>query len=146
MKHFLTTRKQRFVLNGQSFSWTNVKARVPQGFILEPWIFLIYIDDLTDGLSSNAKLFADDTSLFSIFNDSVITASKLNSYLARIKQWAFQWKMSYNPDLNKQAPEVLVSRKLKKVCHHSLRFNNNNVSQVSSQKHLGLTFDNRLTI
>ena len=146
MKHFLTTRKQRFVLNGQSFSWTNVKARVPQGFILGPWIFLIYTDDLTDGLSSNAKLFADDTSLFSIFNDSVITASKLNSYLARIKQWAFQWKMSYNPDLNKQAPEVLVSRKLKKVCHHSLRFNNNNVSQVSSQKHLGLTFDNRLTI
>ena len=53
--------------------------------------------------------------------------------------------MSSNPDPNKQAEEVIFSRKLKKFCHPSLRFNNNNVSQVSSQKHLGLTLDNRLT-
>ena len=52
--------------------------------------------------------------------------------------------MSYNPDLNKQAQEVIFSRKLKKVCHPPLRFNNN-VSQASSQKHLGLRLDNRLT-
>ena len=53
--------------------------------------------------------------------------------------------MSFNPDPNKQAQEVIFSRKLKKVCHPPLRFNNNNVSQASSQKHLGLTLDNRLT-
>ena len=52
--------------------------------------------------------------------------------------------MSFNPDPNKQAQEVIFSRKLKKVCHPPLRFNNN-VSQASSQKHLGLTLDNRLT-
>ena len=52
--------------------------------------------------------------------------------------------MSFNPDPNKQAQEVIFSRKLKKFCHPSLRFNNN-VSQASSQKHLGLTLDNRLT-
>ena len=64
LKHFLTNRKQRVVLNGKSSSWTNVKARVPQGSILGPLLFLIYIKDLSDGLSSNTKLFADDTSLF----------------------------------------------------------------------------------
>ena len=53
--------------------------------------------------------------------------------------------MCFNPDPNKQAQEVIFSRKLKKVCHPPLRFNNNNVSQASSQKHLGLTLDNRLT-
>ena len=53
--------------------------------------------------------------------------------------------MSFNPDPNKPAQEVIFSRKLKKFCHPSLRFNNNNVSQASSQKHLGLTLDNRLT-
>ena len=61
---------------------------------------------------------------------------------------AFQWKMSFNPDPNKQAQEVIFSRKLKKVCHPPLRFKigfNNNFSQASSQKHLGLTLDNRLT-
>ena len=53
--------------------------------------------------------------------------------------------MSFNPDPNKQAQEVIFSRKLKKVCHPPLRFNNNNVTQASLQKHLGLTLDNRLT-
>ena len=56
--------------------------------------------------------------------------------------------MSFNPDPNKQAQEVIFSRKLKKVCHPPLSFkigSNNNFSQASSQKHLGLTLDNRLT-
>ena len=74
LKHFLTNRKQRVVLNGQSSSWTNVKAGVPQGSILGPLLFLIYINDLADGLSSNTKLLADDTSLFFIIHDSVIMA------------------------------------------------------------------------
>ena len=137
-------RKQRVVLNGQSSSWTNVKAGV-QGSILGPLLFLIYINDLANGLSSNTKLFADDNSLFSVIHDSVITTLELNSDLSRIKQWAFQWKMSFNPDPNRQAQEVIFSRKLKKFCHPSLRFNNNNVSQVSSQKHLGLILDKGLT-
>ena len=108
-------------------------------------LFLIYINNLADGLSSKTKLFADDTSLFSVIHDSVIATLELNSDLFRIKRWAFQWKMSFNLDPNKQAQEVIFSRKLKKVCHPSLHFNNNNVSQVSSQKHLGITLDNRLT-
>ena len=69
-------------------------------------LFLIYINDLTNGLSSNTKLFADDTSLFSVIHDSVITTSELNSDLARIEQFDFQWKMSFNPDPNKQLQEV----------------------------------------
>ena len=117
MKHVLTNRKQRIVLNGQSSSWTNVKAGVPQGSIRGPLFFLININDLADGLSSNTKLFADDTSLFCVIHDSVITTSELNSDLSRTKQWDFQWKMSFNPDINKQAQEVTFSRKLKKVYH-----------------------------
>ena len=85
LKHFLTNRKQRVVLNGQSSSWTNVKAGVPQGSILGPLLFLRYINDLADGLSSNTKLFADDTSLFSVIHDSVITTWELNSDLSGIK-------------------------------------------------------------
>ena len=64
---------------------------VPQGFILVPLLFLMYINDLADGLSSNSELFADGTSLFSVIYDSVITTSKLNSDLARLSQWDFQW-------------------------------------------------------
>ena len=71
--------------------------------------------------------------------------SEVKSDPAKIKQCAFQWKMSFNPDPNKQAQEIIFSRKLKKVCYSPLRFNNNNISQASSQKHLRLTLDNRLT-
>ena len=101
----------------QSSSWTNVNAGVPQGSILGLLLFLIYISDLSDGVSSNTKLLADDTFLFSVIYDSGITALELNSYFSRIKQWAFQWEMSFNPDPNKQAQEVIFSRKLKKFCH-----------------------------
>ena len=89
LKHFLTNRKQRVALNGQSSSWTNVKVRVPQGSILGPFLFLKYINDLPDGLSSNTKVFTNDTSLFSVIHDSVITILEPNSDLSRIKNWLF---------------------------------------------------------
>ena len=60
---FLDARKQRVVLNGQYSSWASVKAGVPQGSILGPLFFLIFINDLSDNLVLNPKLFADDTSL-----------------------------------------------------------------------------------
>ena len=142
---FLRNRKQRVTLNGQSSSWTNINAGVPQGSILGPLLFLIYINDLPDGLSSNAKLFADDTSLFSVVHDINTSAIELNSDLKKINDWAFQWKMTFNPDRSKQAQEIIFSRKLKKARHPPLLFNNNNVSQVNSQKHLGVILDVKLT-
>ena len=59
----LDARKQRVVLNGQYSSWASVKAGVSQGSILGPLFILIFINDLSDNLVSNPKLFADDTSL-----------------------------------------------------------------------------------
>ena len=89
LRDFLSCRKQRVVLNDQHSSWDNVTAGVPQGSVLEPLLFLIYINDLSNNISSNCKLFADDTSL--------------SQDLKAITNWAFQWKMIFNPDLSKQA-------------------------------------------
>ena len=138
LSDFLRNRKQRVTHNGQSSSWTNVNAGVPQGSILGPLLFLIYINDLPDGLSSNTKLFADDTSLFSVVHDMNTSAIELNNDLKKINNWAFQWKMTFNLDRSKQAQEIMFSRKLKKATHSPLLFNNNNVSQVNFQKHLGI--------
>ena len=57
-------RYQRVVLNGQSSKWASIEAGVPQGLILGPLLFLIYINDLPESITSNLKLFADDTSIF----------------------------------------------------------------------------------
>ena len=108
-------------------------------------MFLIYINDLSDNLSSNVKLFADDTFLFSVIHDTDISAAELNEDLKKISEWAFQWKMIFNPDATKQAQEVIFSRKIKTNTHPPLVFNNAIVSQTNSQKHLGVTLDLKLT-
>ena len=132
---FLKNRKQRVTLNGQTSSWTEVNAGVPQGSILGSLLFLIYINDLPHGLSSNVKLFADDTSLFSVVHDIHSYAGDLNKDLKTINEWAFQWKMSFNPDSNKQAQEVIFSRKSKNMRHPPLIFNKSKVFQSKTQKH-----------
>ena len=133
--------QQRVVLNGQSSSWTKVNAGVPQGSILGPLLFLIYINDLPNGLQSNPKLFADDTSLFSTVQDITTSTVSLNNDLTKISEWAVQWKMNFNPDPSKQAQELLFSRKTSSKPYPSLNFNDNPVHQVQLQKHLGVFLD-----
>ena len=118
---------------------------VPQGSVLGPFLFLIYINDLSDNLISNAKLFADDTSLFSVVHDVNTSAKELNDDLKKVNDWAFQWKVSFNPDRSKQAEEVIFSWISKRSTHPPLVFNNNNVSQTFSQKQLGVILNFKLT-
>ena len=77
--------RNRVVLNGQCSSWADVNAGVPQGSILGP-LLLVYINDLSDGLKIECKLFADDTSLFSVVNDINTSASDLNEDLEKISR------------------------------------------------------------
>ena len=105
-------------------------------------LFLIYINDLSGDLSSKAKLLADDTSRFNVAHDINTSANKLNNDSKKVSNWAFQWKMSFNSDPSGQ---VVFSRKMKKVSHPPLVFNNANVSQCKSQKHLGMILDSKLT-
>ena len=77
-------RKQKIVLNGQYSSWNDVRAAFSQGSMLGPLLFLIYINELPDGLKSEYKLFADETALFSVVNDINTSPSDLNEGLQKI--------------------------------------------------------------
>ena len=102
MTNFLNDRKQRVVLNDLHSKWVNIEAGVLQVSILGLLLFLIYINDSPDNFISNPKLFADDTSLFSVINNKDSSANKLNQ--------DFNWKMSFNPDPSKQVQEVIFFR------------------------------------
>ena len=127
-------------MNGQCSSWVDVYAGVPRGSILGPLIFLIYINNLSDGLKSECKLFADDTSLFSVVNDINTSASDLNEDLEKIGNWAFKWKMNFNPDPNKQAQKIIFSRKKTDSLHPVVHFDNRPVKSTQIRKRLGIKF------
>ena len=84
LSSFLSDRKQRVLLNGQTSEWWNVTTGVPQGSIFGPLLFLIFINDLSGNLSSKEKLFVDDTSLFSATHDITTSANELNNDLNKI--------------------------------------------------------------
>ena len=104
--------------------------------------FLVYTNDLTENLKCNVKLFADDTSLFTVFKNSNTAAEDMNHDLELIRQWAHDWRMSFNPDLQKQAVEIIFSRKRNKIDHPGILFNN----KVEEHKHLGLVLDSKLSV
>ena len=142
--HHLSGRLQRVALNRQASSWRSVLAGVPQGSILGPVLFLIYISDLPNELKSNVKLFADDTSLFTIVKDKNESVNTLNNDLMLISKWVYNWKMLFNPDTSKPAQEVLFSRKKQVQIHPTISLNNIQVERVPYQKHLGLILDEKL--
>ena len=112
LENYLSDRFQRIILNRQFSSWKPILAGVPQGSILDPLHFLIYNNDLPNELKSNAKLFADDTSLFTLVKDKNESTSILNDILL-ISKWAYNWKMFFNPDPTKPAHELIFSKKNK---------------------------------
>ena len=118
---------------------------MPQGSILGPLFFLAYINDLALGLKCNVKLFADDTSSFTVVEDPNTAASDMNHDLDLISQWARAWRMSFNPDPQKQAVELTFSRKKTEIDHPVILFNNIPVKTVSEHKHLGIILDSKLS-
>ena len=145
IQNLLKDRYQRVVLNGQTSNWERVEAEVPQESILGPLLFLVYINDISIDLENNVKLFTDDTCLFSVVKDPLISAISLNNDLFKIQQWACQWKMTFNPDLSKQAQEIVFTRKLSLVHHPPLSFNGSIVQKTPFQKHLGVILDEKLS-
>ena len=144
-RNYLSNRKQCVVLNGSSSDYSGIESGVPEGSVLGPLLFLIYINDLERNTKSNIKFFADDTMIFSIVKDPKISANDLNHDLETIRQWANQWKLEFNPEPTKQATEILFSCKKTTPCHPQLIFNGSVVAKMNEQKHLGLILNSSLS-
>ena len=145
LSEFLSERYQKAVLNGKSSDWRMITAGIPQGSVLGPLFSLFFINYLANNSITDVRLFTDDTSLFHVITDAVISADVLNHDLKAIENWAFQWKMSFIPDPTKQAEHVIFSSKSIKAVHPPIYFNDSAVVTVPHRKHIGLVLDESLT-
>jgi hypothetical protein len=132
---YLTNRRQRVLLPGAVSKWQYIKAGVPQGSILGPLLFLVYINDIVANIHCNIRLFADDTSLYLIVDHPDNTAGYLNSDIEKIMKWADTWLVTFNPT---KTESFVISKKQIKPVHPPLTMLNTNISSVTSHKHLGI--------
>ena len=149
LSSFLNSRCQRVAFNGQFSVWKSVTAGVPQDSVLGPLFFLISINYLPLGLTTDVKLFADDASFFSVVNHaSVSISSSCNDC-----EWKHELEISIGKRLltqillNKQKRLFFQQQQQQKSpCFYpSLFFSNSLIDPAASQKHLGLIVDQKLT-
>ena len=96
--NYLHDRQQRVIINGQCSDWGHISVGVPQGSVLGPLLFLIYINDLSKIIqSSQIRMFADDTGLFVTNKDRKLAQVTLNRDLDLISNWAHQWLVTFSP-------------------------------------------------
>ena len=97
IENFLTGRSQQVIVNGCSSNPTNVMSGVPQGTVVAPLLFLCYINDLPENVSSKVRLYADDVLIYNTIHskeDCLMLQEDLNS----LQLWANKWQMMFNPD------------------------------------------------
>jgi hypothetical protein len=131
----LSERKRRVVINNSTSSWRDINAGVPQGSILGPLLFIVFINDILTDINLTKKLFVDDTSLYLIVDDPQETAQTLNDDLVKLHAWSTKWLVNFNPQ---KTETMTISRKLDKPHQPNLIINNTIISTVTEHKHLGL--------
>ena len=134
-RDYLSNRKQRVVINGHCSEWQHIKAGVPQGSILGPLLFIVFINDIVKDIDSSIKLFADDTSLYIIVDDPIVAAEKLNSDINRIHDWSMNWLVKFNAQ---KTESMVISRKFNKPFHPPIYMDNTIIQTVKVHRHLGL--------
>ena len=138
IKSYLSDRKQAVVVKGEASSFLPVSAGVPQGSVLGPLFFLIYINDINLNLESTTKLFADDTSAYLSLDNDIQREEILNSDLNKISLWATTWKVKFSAPKT----DLLNISRRREPFVNNLRFNTITLQPSTSHRHLGITFQN----
>ena len=130
---YLSNRKQRVVIEAECSDWQNIKAGAPQGSVLGPLLFFIYINDIADNILTECFLFADDSLLLEEVESPVESARKLNQDLNLISSWADRWLVIMNVD---KTESMIFSAKLFKPFHPPLYLSNLLIKEVLQCEHL----------
>lgn len=140
IESFLTQRQQRVVCDGEISSWELVTSGVPQGSVIGPILFLVYINDLPEGLQSQVRLFADDTIIYmTVASD--IDAETLQRDLQLLEEWEDKWQMSFHPE----KCNVLRVTRSKKIFAYDYILHGQTLKQLDSVKYLGVNIHHKLS-
>ena len=137
IEDWLSDRKQRVVINGTSSGWREVTSGVPQGSVLGPLLFIIYINDLDLGLVSKISKFADDTKM-GINADSDAAVKQLQEDLRKVGEWSKKWQMPFNLD---KCKIMHIGHKNKNEKYELL---GKEIESVQQEKDLGVVITNDL--
>ena len=98
IRAFLTDRKQRVCINGSYSDWVKVTSGIPQGSVLGPLLFVLYVNDIPSLLDGRSKIlmFADDTKLYRQIR-SEDDVKMLQEDIARLENWSMEWKLTFHP-------------------------------------------------
>lgn len=140
LRNFLSFRKQFTVVNGHSSPFSDVLSGVPQGSVLGPLLFLIYINDLPSNITSTIRLFADDCIIYRKIR-SPADLLALQRDLDHVTAWCSSWQMS----LNTEKCKLMTFSRKKSNSSFNYMLDNSLVSQVSSYKYLGVHFSCNLS-
>jgi hypothetical protein len=142
LESYLSNRKQRVVINGTSSEWQETNAGVPQGSILGPLLFLVFINDIVINVQSLINLFADDTSLMKSIINPIECFGVLQQDLNALSLWARQWLVTFNAA---KTVYMLFSLKKQAPKYPTLLLDGIEVSLVTEHTHLGITLNSKLT-
>ena len=143
LESYLSGRIARTRVEGECSSDSDIKAGVPQGSRLGPILFILYINDLVHGLNCMPHIFADDTTLLAVGNNTHETVEMLNHDLQSISRWAKHWKVKFNGDKSK---DLIFTPKREQLNNSPpLIFDDEVLDRVGSHKHLGVTLEPDLT-
>lgn len=133
-ENYLSARKQKVIVHGAMSSEKILSAGVPQGSVLGPLLFLLYINDIADKLTGMARLFADDTSLSFSSTDLATIEFILNNDLVQLSKWATHWLITFNP----LKTEVMLISNIYNDYNLEFKYNNTILNIVDTHKHLGV--------
>ena len=139
---YLLHRKIRVVIKGQEAPWAETNAGVPQGSILGPLLFLVFINDVVTGIDSDINLFADDTSIMKIIEQYAATYNTINNDLGKLSTWADQWLVTYNAT---KTVSMVISNKRNQLPKPVLELKGVPINEVTSHCHLGVDIENTFT-
>ena len=109
---YLRDRKQRVVTQGEFSEWGNIEAGVPQGSVLGPLLFLVYINDIVDIVTSKIRLYADDVTLYITIDDPTDSTADISDDLGLIENWSKQWLVKFNSSKTKS---MVISKKRRPI-------------------------------